>query len=709
MKMSLRTKAIFVILVFTLVLSVSTVLVSYNTYTKSFNEHYETLASSVAKSTASVVDTEQVKKVKAEVLDVYSQICEENGGVPDYEAFSDEDWENYYEQFEYITQMPEYKSLLEVLSKLREDNNVVSLYLGYSDLDTMKDLYLVDASAEGESCYPGDCDDMEEEHVAQMKQGNYEFPAFITNLEEYGWLCSASAPVLDKDGSVIGVALVDISMNKIMADRRGFLYTLAAITIIISLITVLLVFFLMNRAMLKPINKLSEAASLFVSSKKDNTETGESEISRLDIKTGDELEKLSGSIKQMEKDLNTYIGELTSITAEKERIGAELDVAKHIQSSMLPCIFPAFPDRMEFDIYASMTTAKEVGGDFYDFFMVDERHLAIVMADVSGKGVPAALFMVIAKTLIKDHTQEDRDLGKVFTEVNNLLCESNSEGLFVTAFEGVLDLATGEFNFVNAGHEIPYICKKNEGFKPYKIKAGFVLAGMEDMKYKAGCLTLEEGDKIFQYTDGVTEATNAANELYGSERLNNILNLNTDKTPFEILQAVKGDIDRFVGEADQFDDITMLCLEFKTKMAVDEPKSECREITVDAAIENISAVTELVDNILEENGCGIKAKMQIDIAVDEIVGNIANYAYVPDAGKVTVRADVDEKYAVLTFIDNGIPYNPLENLDPDTSLSAEDRQIGGLGIFMVKKTMDDVSYEYRDGQNIFTIKKNILC
>ena len=708
MKMSLRTKAIFVILVFTLVLSVSTVLVSYNTYTKSFNEHYETLASSVAKSTASVVDTEQVKKVKAEVLDVYSQICEENGGVPDYEAFSDEDWENYYEQFEYITQMPEYKSLWEVLAKLREDNNVVSLYLGYSDLDTMKDLYLVDASAEGESCYPGDCDDMKEEHIAQMKQGNYEFPAFITNYEEYGWLCSASAPVVDKDGSVIGVALVDISMNEIMADRRSFLYTLAAITIIISLITVLLVFFLMNRAMLKPINKLSKAASLFVSSKKDNTGTGESEISRLDIKTGDELEKLSGSIKQMEKDLNTYIGELTSITAEKERIGAELDVAKHIQSSMLPCIFPAFPDRREFDIYASMTPAKEVGGDFYDFFMVDERHLAIVMADVSGKGVPAALFMVIAKTLIKDHTQAGSDLGKVFTEVNNLLCESNSEGLFVTAFEGVIDLATGEFNFVNAGHEIPYICKKNEGFKPYKIKAGFVLAGMEDMQYRAGSLTLEEGDKIFQYTDGVTEATNAANELYGSERLNHILNLNADKAPCEILQAVKGDIDRFVGEADQFDDITMLCLEFKSKMAADELKSGCVEITVDAVTENISAVTELVNNILEENGCGIKAKTQIDIAVDEIVGNIANYAYVPDAGKVTVRADVDEKCAVLTFIDNGIPYNPIENLDPDTTLSAEERQIGGLGIFMVKKTMDELSYEYRDGQNIFTIKKNIL-
>ena len=168
------------------------------------------------------------------------------------------------------------------------------------------------------------------------------------------------------------------------------------------------------------------------------------------IKTRDEIESLAGSILKMETDINEYIENLTKVTAEKERIGAELDVARHIQSSMLPCIFPAFPERDEFEVYATMTPAKEVGGDFYDFFMVDERHLAIVMADVSGKGVPAALFMVIGKTLIKDHTQPGRDLGEVFSEVNDLLCESNSEGLFITAFEGVLDLVTRNGSYITS-------------------------------------------------------------------------------------------------------------------------------------------------------------------------------------------------------------------------------------------------------------------
>ena len=263
---------------------------------------------------------------------------------------------------------------------------------------------------------------------------------------------------------------------------------------------------------------------------------------------------------------HTLLVRQAEAASETERISAELDVANHIQASMLPCIFPAFPGRREVDIYATMEPAKEVGGDFYDFFMVDDRHLAIVMADVSGKGVPAALFMVIGKTLIKDHTTPGRDLGKVFTEVNDLLCESNSEELFITAFEGVLDLVTGEFNFVNAGHEMPFICKAGGDFEAQKIRAGFVLAGMEGMKYRAGSMRLEPGDKIFQYTDGVTEATNVHNELYGMERLGVILNKVKNGTPNEILPAVKKDIDEFVGEAPQFDDITMLCLEYKERM-----------------------------------------------------------------------------------------------------------------------------------------------
>ncbi len=337
------------------------------------------------------------------------------------------------------------------------------------------------------------------------------------------------------------------------------------IIIIDVLITILNIILL--ACMLIAVNKLAHNLAKPITSLTEDVEKigGGNLDYKSSIKTGDEIQTLSESFEKMTNSLNEHIKNLTEVTAENERIGTELNVATHIQASMLPCIFPAFPNRDEFDVFATMTPAKEVGGDFYDFFMVDNNHLAIVMADVSGKGVPAALFMVIAKTLIKDHTYPGANLGDVFTDVNRLLCESNSGELFVTAFEGVIDIVTGEFRYVNAGHEMPFICKKGEKYKPFKIRPGFVLAGMEGMKYKEGSLILEPGDKIFQYTDGVTEATDINNQLYGMERLEKVLGDNADKSVSELLPAIKADIDKFIGTAPQFDDITMLCCEFKKR------------------------------------------------------------------------------------------------------------------------------------------------
>ena len=382
----------------------------------------------------------------------------------------------------------------------------------------------------------------------------------LVNDDKYGYIASAYSPVFDNNGDPVAVVGVDVYMPDLQANMREFLVVVIAAIFLVVLAAILMCFFFVKRKIVNPINRIRDASKSMV----ENLENEDSiDVS---VKTGNEIEELFESFKEMYGDVKDYIKKLEGVTAEKERIGAELDVAKHIQASMLPCIFPAFPERKEIDIFATMEPAKEVGGDFYDFFMVDDTHLAIVMADVSGKGVPAALFMVIGKTLIKDHTTPGRDLGKVFTEVNQLLCESNSEELFITAFEGVIDLVTGEFVYVNAGHEMPFICKAGGDFEPYKIRAGFVLAGMEGMKYRAGSMMLEPGDKIFQYTDGVTEATNINNELYGMQRLGEILNKVKTGTPHDILPAIKEDIDAFVGEAPQFDDITMLCLEYKAKM-----------------------------------------------------------------------------------------------------------------------------------------------
>ncbi len=273
----------------------------------------------------------------------------------------------------------------------------------------------------------------------------------------------------------------------------------------------------------------------------------------------DEVGDLANSFNEMASSLKKYIADLTSVTAEKERIGAELNVATKIQADMLPSIFPAFPERKDIDIYASMDPAKEVGGDFYDLFMVDENHLALVIADVSGKGVPAALFMVIAKTLLKNHLQAGESVEDVLTNANKQLSENNDEMLFVTAWVAVIELSTGYIEYCDAGHEIGLVLHQGgevEEIRPVKKRPP--LATMDGIRYEKYSFTLEKGDRLFLYTDGVPEATNAEGELYGMKRLEEILARNIEASPSEILVRVREDVDSFVGEAPQFDDLTML-------------------------------------------------------------------------------------------------------------------------------------------------------
>ncbi len=248
---------------------------------------------------------------------------------------------------------------------------------------------------------------------------------------------------------------------------------------------------------------------------------------------------------------------------EKERIAAELNVATHIQASMLPCIFPAFPQRDEFDIYAEMHPAKEVGGDFYDFFLVDDDHLALVMADVSGKGVPAALFMVVAKTLIKNALQSGLSPKEALKSVNSQLMENNKAEMFVTVWLGIYEISTGCITAANAGHEYPAICTNGKQFKLLKDKHGLVLAAMENAEYAEYELKLGVGDILFVYTDGVVEASNSDNALYGTSRMLGALNNMPDCDPKQHVGNVKENIDKFVAGASQFDDITMLCLKRK--------------------------------------------------------------------------------------------------------------------------------------------------
>ena len=426
--------------------------------------------------------------------------------------------------------------------------------------------------------------------------------------------------------------------------------------------------------------------------------------SRIDLPTGDEIQTLAEAFNAMTSSLQQYIRDLTSITAEKERIGAELNVATQIQQDMLPNIFPAFPDRAEFEVYATMDPAKEVGGDFYDFFMVDEHHLAVVMADVSGKGVPGALFMVIAKTIIKNQALAGDAVEQVFMHANDQLCENNGELLFVTAFMGVLDLRDGTFTYANAGHNPPLLRRKGETYEYLKVDPGFVLAGLEGIPYDSYTMTLNPGDTLFLYTDGVTEALNEQLELYGEARLHAALNCDENRAVpvTQLLPNIKQALADHVQGAEQADDITMLGLTYCG------PVTETT-LTLPARRELLEQVQGFVDQALEGLPRDEGELLQLQIAVEEIFVNIASYAYAPDEGDVTItcRVQSDPTRISVRFRDQGVPFDPLAKKDADITLSAEERDIGGLGIYMVKESMDNVTYAYENGQNILTIKKTL--
>ena len=447
------------------------------------------------------------------------------------------------------------------------------------------------------------------------------------------------------------------------------------------------------RRIVKPIERMTD--NIVRSSK-----TGELFKMDSQYRTNDEIELLAEAFDDLSKKTKNYIEQITKITAEKERISTELSLATRIQAAMLPHVFPPFPGRPEIDLYASMDPAKEVGGDFYDYFLVDDDHLCLLIADIAGKGVPAALFMMASKIILQNYAMLGKSPAEILTMTNRAICSNNQEEMFFTVWLGILEISTGKLTAANAGHEYPMIKKPDGSFQLVKDKHGLVIGAFDSVKYKDYEIQMEPGSKLFVYTDGVPEATNADNTLFGTDRMLTALNKEPGALPEEILKNVRITVDSFVKEADQFDDLTMLCLEYNGVHPV-------FELTLDAVQENLPHVQAFLEKHLEAAGCPVKTLTQISIAVEEVFINIASYAYLPGTGDVTIRMALSRKPSSVTisFMDHGIPFNPLAKADPDVTLMASEREIGGLGIFMTKKLMNKVNYEYQDSQNILHLVK----
>ena len=544
-KTSLGIKLSGMILCSMLILAVAHFVTSTAEHRTKVDEYYKETASKLSLSVAHSVDGDFIGRlrllVEEDEFKALRKEAEESGN-----------WDPVWDYVDQKGVRDEFESLYNSLEQIRKDMDVMYIYI--HSIEGSVSVYLVSAP-EGI------------EYLGLVGPNAEEFSMYTTNVHidpdvsnmDGEWVCSAYEPIFDSSGNAVSTVGVDIDMNQVMADRNHFSYRMIIFSFIITALTVFIGIMLVRTYAVKPIEKLTEGAKAFTDEEKGYCK--ESVIS-MDIHSGDEIETLYNETRTMQTKILDYVANITKNTAEKERIGAELNVATQIQADMLPRIFPAFPERSEFDLFATMTPAKEVGGDFYDFFLIDDDHLGLVMADVSGKGVPAALFMVIAKTLIKNRSQLGGNPAEILSFVNEQLCEGNEAELFVTVWLAIIEISTGKGMAANAGHEHPAIRRGDGSWELSYYKHSPAVATMEGLRFREHEFEIHPGDSLFVYTDGVTEATNAHNELFGEQRLLEALNKDNMAHPRDLLKNVKEGIDTFVGDAPQFDDITMLCLKW---------------------------------------------------------------------------------------------------------------------------------------------------
>jgi sigma-B regulation protein RsbU (phosphoserine phosphatase) len=387
---------------------------------------------------------------------------------------------------------------------------------------------------------------------------------------------------------------------------------------------------------------------------------------------------------------------------EKQRMEETLKLAHDIQMSMVPKIFPPFPDRSEFDIFATLAPAKEVGGDFYDFFFIDNDHLCFAVGDVSGKGVPASLFMAVTKTLFRATASNGGTPGEILARLNAEICRDNESCMFVTLFCAILNIRTGQVDYSNGGHNLPYYLHQR-GVSPLENLGGRALGLVEQSPYASGRMVLAPGEALLLYTDGVTEAMDSRERLYSDQRLAEFLASNRGSSPRQIVGDLVSDVRSFAGAAPQSDDITALALRYFGKNA---NMSDALEIKLKNKVSELDGLSQTLKEFGQRHGLASKVIHDLNLAMEEILTNIISYGYTDNREhEVKVRLSAQLGEVRVEIEDDGQPFNPLEAPEPEITKPLEERKIGGLGIHLVRKLMDSLEYKRQGERNLLTIKK----
>ena len=444
---------------------------------------------------------------------------------------------------------------------------------------------------------------------------------------------------------------------------------------------------------LKPLTTLASQAQVIAKGQFDKRLPDDGRI--------DEIGQLSHSFGDMQHSLTNYIEELKKTTALKASLDSELQVAKNIQMSMLPKIYPPYPDRDDIEIFGQLDSAKEVGGDLFDFFIRDEK-LFFCIGDVSGKGVPASLVMAVTRSLFRTVAAHEAMPDRIISELNEAMAEGNDSNMFVTLFVGALDLPTGRMRYSNAGHDAPILIGSGAGLLP--CDANIPVGVMPGWKFTAQEANIDPGTTIFLYTDGLTEAENIDHKQFQKKRIFEVIN-KTQNEPKMLIEAMTDAVHDFVGDAEQSDDLTMLALQYNHMQA--DIKYQ-RSLTLPNDVQAVPKLAEFVDIVCETVGFDMGTAMKMNLAIEEAVVNVMNYAY-PAGVKGTVNIDAKASAEWVKFIisDSGAPFDPTAKAEVDTTLSAEERGIGGLGIHLIRQIMDSINYEREDGRNVLTLIKKM--
>jgi sigma-B regulation protein RsbU (phosphoserine phosphatase) len=455
---------------------------------------------------------------------------------------------------------------------------------------------------------------------------------------------------------------------------------------------------------LKELTKFSHELSHYDFSNNSNFEFS-SDINAI-VNRSDEVGELGKAFLHMKTDLQSSIDNLKKTTSAKERMEGELNIGRDIQMSMLPLIFPAFPDRSEFSIYASLKSAREVGGDFYDYFFIDDDSFCICIGDVSGKGVPSALFMAVTKTLIKSRAVNDYSPASILTQVNDEISQDNKSCMFVTIFLGIININTGVLVYTNAGHNPPYVKCSNDSLVRLDNRHGPVIGAVTGVVYKEDIIKLEKKDILFTYTDGVTEAMDPVDNLFTEERLVALLSSRKIESVEDIINTTLTAIKHFEQGAEQTDDITIMALEFLGKVEGKPVRSFGMIIKNDLL--EIERLNQGFNCFADESRIPEKVIKKMNIMFDELLNNIISYAF-RDKNEHDIEINVDfyGDRLSITIMDDGIPFNPFDSAKPDTELSLEEREIGGLGIHLVRNIIDKISYKRRIDKNVVNLIKHI--